>query len=185
VTAIRLPVFHHDIASKLQGLVMTLDEIAEYADTYPDIRQATEIGQAIVRELNQMLNANRALTKPPQRAKVTLEQVVERAAGRQLTKLSGTIAPATIEVAVPLLAHAIVMLIEAVSGPGQGHAVDVASAVDGKQVTLTLSRPAGVTVKGHAADQIAVAAWLVEREGGTLRCSAGEARFQLTLPIAG
>ena len=79
----RAPGFHHDCASKLQGLLMALDEISELtADGSDDLRSAVEAATEASRELNALLSTNRALTKPPARAPIALGELVSRAAAR-------------------------------------------------------------------------------------------------------
>src|SRR5581483_1744797 len=62
----RASAFHHDCASKLQGLVMALDELGELSEHGdPQVLRAIEAAMESTKELHALLNMNRALTKPP------------------------------------------------------------------------------------------------------------------------
>ncbi|HEX8106419.1 MAG TPA: hypothetical protein VF516_01775, partial [Kofleriaceae bacterium] len=64
----RAPAFHHDCASKLQGLVMALDELSELTENGdPQLIRAVETALEASRELNALLNLNRTLTRPATR----------------------------------------------------------------------------------------------------------------------
>jgi len=136
--------FHHDIASKLQGIMMALDEISELGEQNPDadLRRATDTAQTALKELNQLLNANRALAKPPSRTRQELRALVAAAA----------------------------------------RAIDVTTEVtDGRLVLgLVASRPS----PDNAGESLAIAAWILGRDGGDLRCTPAGDRLVLQLPIA-
>ena len=77
----RMPAFHHDAASKLQSLMMALDEISELAHPdAADLRASIDTAHSSLRELNQILAANRAIAKAPQRARIALPELVSQAA---------------------------------------------------------------------------------------------------------
>ena len=86
----RMPSFHHDAASKLQSLMMALDELSELStDVDPMARGAIDTAHVALRELHQLLSANRALAKPAVRAHGHLPELVQRAADRVGVKLRG------------------------------------------------------------------------------------------------
>ena len=77
----RMPSFHHDAASKLQSLMMALDEISELSNNEAsDLRTSIDTAHSALRELNQLLSANRALAKAPVVARIALVDLVQRAA---------------------------------------------------------------------------------------------------------
>jgi len=73
----RVPAFHHDCASKLQGLVMALDELTELIENGdPQLIRAVETALEASRELNGLLNLNRMLTRPAARTVVAVDELV-------------------------------------------------------------------------------------------------------------
>ena len=62
----RAPSFNHDLASKLQGLMMAVDEISEVSgEVPPPVMRAIQTAQGALRDVLALLTTNRALTKPP------------------------------------------------------------------------------------------------------------------------
>src|SRR5262249_6816696 len=80
----RMASFNHDIASKVQGLMMALDEIGELAPNMgdPDLARASETAMQALKELHALLSQNRALTKPPVKTKVALGELMRTAGAR-------------------------------------------------------------------------------------------------------
>jgi len=117
----RAPVFHHDCASKLQGLMMALDELRELtANGDPQLTSAVEIALESMHGIHALLNANRALTKPPQRTEIALGDLVGRAAERAGVALRGTLPEAMVTVAVPATTHALALAIDVAGGARRG-----------------------------------------------------------------
>ena len=86
----RAPAFHHDCASKLQGLVMALDELTELTENGdPQLIRAVETALEASRELNALLNLNRTLTRPAARTAIALDELFARAAERVGVALRG------------------------------------------------------------------------------------------------
>src|SRR5215510_5393944 len=64
----RASAFHHDCASKLQGLVMALDELTELTENGdPQVIAAIEAAIEASHALSALLNIDRALTRPAAR----------------------------------------------------------------------------------------------------------------------
>ena len=121
----RAPGFHHDCASKLQGLLMALDEISELtADGSDDLRSAVEAATEASRELNALLSTNRALTKPPARAPIALGELVSRAAARVAVSVRGTLPDAMVIVAAPAATQALALAIDVAAGGARGRALE-------------------------------------------------------------
>lgn len=178
----RISGFHHDAASKLQSLVMALDEISELiGDNESDVRTATETAQSAVRQLHTLLTANRALAKPPQIARTLLPELLQRAAERHAVKLRGDVPSIDVLVAPASMTHAFSMLFDMIAGPPtQGRAVQVSSRSEGARVTLTLDGNVDAT-HANANELIALAAYMLAREGGALRCGAKKFVVELAL----
>lgn len=174
---------NHDAASKLQSLVMALDEISELiGEQDSEVRTATETAQSAVRQLHTLLTSNRALAKPPQRTRTLLTEMLQRAAERHAVKVRGDVPAIEVMVAPPSMTHMFAMLLDMIaSTPKSGRAVEITSTIEAGRVQLVL---AGTSEPSHpnANEQIAIAVFLVEREGGSLRC--GPQRFVVELPLA-
>ncbi len=175
--------FHHDTASKLQSLVMALDEISELiGEEESDLRTATETAQTAVRQLHVLLTANRALTKPPQRTTALVPELLHHSASRHAVKLRGEVASLAVHVAVPAMTHAFAVLLDMIAGPpASGRAVEVTARTDAGRATLTLTGNVEPT-HPNANELIAVASFVLAGEGGALRC--GPRRFTVELPLA-
>ena len=182
----RMPSFHHDAASKLQSLMMALDEISELASTAePDLRASIDTAHAALRELNQLLTANRALAKAPQRTRVTLTELMSRAAETVGVRTRGDLHAHEVRVAVPALRHALALLLDLTAGPSHlGRVVDITCTADGDRVELTLGGPAEAAAKQppNANESTAVATFLIGRDDGELRCTP--TGFAVSLPAA-
>src|SRR5215217_6528111 len=88
----RAPAFHHDCASKLQGLLMALDELTELTEHGdPHVIRAIEVALEASRELNALLNVNRSLTKPTVRSSIAVQTLVGQAADRVGVRLAGAL----------------------------------------------------------------------------------------------
>ena len=179
----RIAGFHHDAASKLQSMVMALDEIGELiGDEESDVRTATETAQTAVRQLHGLLSANRALAKGPQTTRMLLPELLQRAAERHAVKLRGDVKPLEVMAAAPSMTHVFAMLFDMIAGaPAHGRAVEIEVASDGDRATIKVTGSVEAT-HPNANEQIAVAAFMVGREEGVLRC--GPKRFVVELPIA-
>lgn len=175
--------FHHDTASKLQSLVMALDEISELiGEQESDLRTATETAQTAVRQVHALLTANRALTKAPLRTVAVIPELLHRAAERHAVKLRGDVASLEVNVAAPAVTHALAVLLDLIAGPpAGGHTVEVSVRSDAGRVTLTLTGNAEPT-HPNANELIAIASFVLSGESGELRC--GPRRFTVELPLA-
>ncbi|MGE5185416.1 MAG: hypothetical protein ACM31C_25305 [Acidobacteriota bacterium] len=177
--------FHHDAASKLQSLVMALDEIGELADeASPELRAELDTAHGALRDLHALLNDNRGLAKPPQLTLVKLRDVVARAAQRVGVRLRGEPGDADVRVAVPLMTHGIELLLDLVGGASShGRIVELAVAHAGDRVRLALSGPAGARPAARADEVFAFAAYAVHRNQGELTC-LGDDKVVVELPLA-
>ena len=183
----RMPTFHHDVASKLQSLVMALDEINELVDTNPDIRSAADTAHTALRELQQLLQQNRSLAKPPQRARVAIGELVRRGAERFGVKLRGDLPAIDVEVAPASAIHVVGTLLDVVAGGASlGRVVDVSAIAEGGNAIVQLAGPSAAVAKQppNASATIAIATFVIARDGGSVSCASNGERFVLKLPIA-
>jgi len=182
----RMPAFHHDAASKLQSLMMALDEISELTSHEAvDLRTSIDTAHSALRELNQILAANRAIAKAPQRARIALPELVSQAAGGSGVRLRAGIQAKDVRIAAPAVRHALGLLFDLTAGPSHlGRVADVTAELDGSSYVLTMSGPPEAMTKlpANAGESIAIATFVIEREQGTLRCTP--TGFVVTLPAA-
>jgi hypothetical protein len=184
----RVSGFHHDAASKLQSLVMALDEIGETAEvSAPDLGPAVETARTALKDLGALFTANRALAKGPQRTPVAYSEVLARAAARAGAKLTGDIPPCHVRVTVPALTHALALLFDVAAGGGHAkRSVEVGSAIDSARVVLSIHLGADAIAKPapHASEAVAIAGFVIGRDEGELRCTRAGDKFLVDLPVA-
>ena len=178
----RAPSFHHDLASKLQGLMMSIDEIGELAgDDSPPLASALETAHIALREVLGLLNVNRALTKAPTKSRTTLAEIVALASERVYVSVKATIPAAVLEVFAPSLLHAMALVLDVAGGPGRGRSlaatVDLAGGSVAMRVTVSPEPPP------NAAESLALAAFVFAREGGELRCADEGRALIVRLPV--
>ncbi len=172
----RAPSFNHDIASKIQGVMMALDEIIELADG--ELKVTAETAQGSMVELNQLLQINRALTKTPANTPTLLHDLVAKAATRVGVTLRGAKAACDVNVAVPLMTQALAMALDSAAGVERRRTLELEVKL-GERVVLVFPLAASAAPEGES---LAIAAWIVERERGTLHCS--DKAITIALPLA-
>ncbi|HEU0030881.1 MAG TPA: hypothetical protein VFQ53_09615 [Kofleriaceae bacterium] len=177
----RMSGFHHDVASKLQGLMMAVDEISELAAPTgnEELERAAQTALDALKDLNALLTTNRALAKPPVKARTTLRELATRAGERVGIKLGQPVVDATLEVSAPAVIHGLALAFDVAAGAGRSRTLDVRSRLDGKRVELVL--PLSATPIANASEALAIAAWVLGREAGRLACRQGA---QLVVELA-
>lgn len=178
----RMSAFNHDIASKLQGLMMSIDELDELVARTgdPDLRSALDTAHASLKELSALLTANRALTRGTKPTRTTLREVVRHAVDRTGTQSSGQIVEVPLECSIPAISHAIALALEVCAGAQRLRSIKLASDLhDGfAQVTLAING----APPANASELLALATFGLAREGGTLHCTP--AAIVIRLPVA-
>jgi hypothetical protein len=182
----RMPSFHHDAASKLQSLMMALDEISELASSdATDLRTSIDTAHSALRELNHLLSANRALAKAPVAARIALPDLLQRAAEATGVRIRTPIAAHDVRLHIPAVRHALSLLLDLTAGPSHlGRVVDVTCDFAGDHYVLRLAGPpeAQAKVPINAGESIGLATFVIDREEGTLHCTA--TGFVVSLPAA-
>ena len=155
--------FQHDAASKLQSLVMALEEIGERVDVLGDTQLvvAVEAARTAVSELTSQLQAFRALTRPAVATAIPLRALLARAAERASVQVRGEIPAVELAVAIAEVSHVTALLLDAAVGASRRREVDVVCGA------RSFAIPAGAT-----SEVIAIAAAAYRRSGGELRCTA-------------
>jgi hypothetical protein len=181
----RAPAFHHDCASKLQGLVMALDELTELTESAdPQLLRAVETALEASRELNALLNFNRTLTRPAAKTAVALSDLVARAAERVGVVVRGSLVGAPqVTVGAAPMTHALSLAIDIAAGTGRGRSLAAtATPVDG---AVELGFETSPLQAANAGEAIAIASFVVTRDGGgRLWCSSTGDRMVIRLPTA-
>lgn len=181
----RAPAFHHDCASKLQGLVMALDELTELTESAdPQLLRAVETALEASRELNALLNFNRTLTRPAAKTAVALSDLVARAAERVGVVVRGSLVGVPqVTVGVAPMTHALSLAIDIAAGTGRGRSLAAtATPVDG---AVELGFETSPLQAANAGEAIAIASFVVTRDGGgQLWCSSTGDRMVIRLPAA-
>lgn len=179
----RMPSFHHDVASKLQSLMMAVDELVEIAETI-EARAAANSAMTSVKELTQLFATNRALAKAPQRRPTPIGELVARAAERSGVKTSGELPPCTVDIALPSIAHACAVIMDLSAGPlTMGRTVGLTGALTERFVTITVNGPPNAPLPANAGDMLALASFALAREGGELRCGPDRYVIKLALTL--
>jgi hypothetical protein len=182
----RASAFHHDCASKLQGLVMALDELGELAEGGdPNMLRAIEAATESTRELHALLNINRALTKPPSRGPTGLHDLLTKAAQRVGITVHGVppaSAPVLVEVSSAAAIHALALVLDVAAGSGRGRSLQVA--VTEHATTIDIALAAAQPPPASASEMLAIASYVLMRDGGQLWCNAAEPKIIVQLPAA-
>jgi len=175
----RVPSFNHDIASKIQGLIMAIDEIVEFANT-SDLRQAAETAHQAVTELNQLLQQNRALTKTPVASSIPIDELVDRAARRVAVTLRGGPFSGTTEVPALLVIQGLALAFDAAAGSERRRVLDLAIVEVGDSLEIRV--PLATALEPDVGTMFAIASWVFRKAGGSFACQSDH--LELRLPRA-
>jgi signal transduction histidine kinase len=180
----RVSTFNHDIASKLQGMMMALDEIEELLERVgdSDLRRATETAQQALKEANALLSANRSLTRTSTKTKAQVADLVKTAGDRAHVEVRGDVPEGQVEGVIALLAQGLGLAIDALAGTGRGRFVDVIATREGDLMKLTFASTADPTKT--FADALHLASFVITRANGVLRCGR-DRRIHVQLPLVG
>lgn len=177
----RLTRFQHDIASKLQGVMLSLDEIAEHTAGArdPELARALETATSAAAELERLLAASRSVSRPPLPTRTTVRDLIARASERTGVALVGEPGDIDIECCAPLIAHALAIVIDVASGNDRVRTLAVTAHASATHVELAFATsPAQLD---GAATLLAVAAWLLAQHGAELRCQGDTVIAKLPL----
>ena len=179
----RAPSFNHDLASRLQGLMMAIDEISEVSgEVPPPVMRAIQTAHGALRDVLALLTINRALTKPPVPSRMLLGDLLARSAERVYVTLHCTTPAVAVDVPPPAMIHALSLVIDVAGGPGRGRTIEATATIDGAAVVISFGasaeRPPG------SSEALALAAFALERERGSLTCAVSGSRLVVRLPVA-
>ncbi len=179
----RLPGFHHDLASRLQSVVMALDELEDLTRSHrdPQVQRNIAAAQEALHGALELLADSRELTKPPVQAVVALRELVDRAGARVQVVVRGELPAASIRVAVSPTVHALSLVFDVAAAPAHGRSVAVVAAIGDDRVQLAVPIAAEANGLGEA---IAIATFVLARDGGDLCCASDGSRLFAYLPLA-
>jgi hypothetical protein len=173
---------NHDLASKLQGLLMTLEDLterlADHAD--PDLHSSAAEASAVAQELAQLVTASRSLTRSSPPSRCPLRELVAASCDRAGVELDTQLIDAELEISEPPVIHALSLIIEVAAGPGRGRALEATCRLAGEQIEIVLTAARQTT--GYASEYLALASAILRRHGGDVRC--GAERLVIWLPRA-
>lgn len=178
-----VPSFHHDIASKLQSLIMTFDELGDVAVT-TELRNIVATAGDTVRELGSLLAANRSLARSPRRERHAITKLIGLAASRSGVRAEGAIPTSEAEVGLLATTHALALIFDLAAGPvALGRRVEIAGSTDAAFAVLDVIGPAAAIhpPPSNYSEVMALASFAFAREAGQLRCGPG--RFTIRLPL--
>lgn len=173
--------FNHDLASKLQGLLMTLEDLVERLGEGgdPEMHRAASEASLAAQEIASLVTESRALTRSPGPSRRTLRELLAASCDRAGVELAATLPEVELNIIAPHVMHALALAIEVAAGPGRGRPLPSTCRVDGGRVELTLGTAEQTT--SYASEYLALAAAILRRDRGDLRC--GEGRLVIWLPL--
>jgi hypothetical protein len=173
--------FNHDLASKLQGLLMTLEDLVERLGERgePELHRAAQEASTLAQDLAGIVTVSRQLTRNPGPSRRTLRELIAASCERAGVELNTQLVDAAIEVVMPHAIHAVSLAIEVAGGPNRARAIDSeCRLVDGR---IELTVPAASKTTSYASEYLALAAAILRRDGGDVRCGAGRIVIWLRL----
>lgn len=174
--------FNHDLASKLQGLMMTIEDLAERLAEHgdPELHRAAAEASVMAQEIAALVTVSRQLTRSSTPTRRPLRELIAASCDRAGVELATELVEAEVELAAPPVIHAVSLAIEVAAGPGRGGALDATCRFDGSRIELVLAAVPQTTAL--ASEYLALASAILRREGGDVRCGAG--RIAILLPSA-
>jgi len=173
--------FNHDLASKLQGLLMTLEDLVERLGERgePDLHRAASEASVAAQEIAGLVTQSRALTRSPGPSRRTLRELLAASCDRAGVELLAELPEVELDVVAPHVAHAIALAIEVAAGPGRGRPLESTCRIDGGRIELVLTATKQPT--SYASEYLALASAILRRDYGDLRC--GDGRLVIWLPF--
>jgi hypothetical protein len=163
--------FNHDIASKMQGIMMALDELGELIEPLgdEDLQRAASTAVLALRELNQLLTASRALTKPQVKARVLLHELVVKGCERSGVSVRVALPDAACELGMPLALQGLALAIDVAAGTGRNR--ELAPRLELATDHALLILPRAPTANTNAETMLEIATWIFGRDGVELQRS--------------
>ena len=163
---------NHDLASKLQGLLMTLEDLVERLAERgePELHRAASDASTAAQELAGLITGSRQLTRNPGPSRRPLRELIAASCDRAGVELHTRLVDAEVELVMPHAIHALSLAIEVAGGPGRSRPLDSECRVVDGRIELVL--PAARQTTSYASEYLALAAAILRRDGGDVRCGA-------------
>ncbi len=172
---------NHDLASKLQGLLMALDELGELVEPHADpaLTGVLESAQGSASELSEVLAASRALTRGTS-GRTSVAALVAEAGKKLGVAILGALDGGLVfEGPLATVQQALVLVLDIAAGPARARMVVITCTVDGARCRLDLKVVAPPTARGTLL--LAVARGACVAGGGSLAIDGDVIRLELPL----
>jgi hypothetical protein len=179
----RTPGFNHDFATRLQTLLLTVDALSIVATRRGDdeLRGMAAEVSASAQQFNDLLAGNRALVPAAPRTCESLRDIVRQAIERSNIVLLCELPDVDLAVTAPAVIHALVLAFAVAAAVRPGRGAEVAATCHRLERHLELELEVVTPPPDHAPESLAVAAEMLSRDGGDLRCGEGCLRVRLPL----
>lgn len=177
----RMGGFNHDLASKLQSLLMGMDELEELVADRGDaeLTGALEGVRGAAEELASVLTESRALVRGTL-ARPSVAALVQAAAAQVGVMLTGELDPQwTSEVAHAPVLQALALALDVAAGAGRQRSLAVSGAVRATMCELVVTCVTPPTVKGTTL--LGIARGALTATGGALALEGATIRIELPL----
>lgn len=174
--------FNHDLASKLQGLLMTLEDLVERLAERgePALLRAAQEASTAAQDIAALVTVSRQITRNPGPSLRSLRELLDASCERAGVPLAAELPEVEVEIIVPHVMHALSLVIEVAGGPGRARALESSCRVIAGRVELQLLAAKQTT--SFASEYLALAGAILRRDRGDVRC--GDGRLVVWLPRA-
>jgi hypothetical protein len=165
----------HDVASKLQSLMMAVEEIGDLAEgpAIPsELRDAAAAAVSALANVNEMFAASRAFARRTDRARTSVAELLRKAARRAGVTIDVTaVGEVDIHVTPAMVEHALSLLLDVLGAEGErSRYVGASAEVTATEVIVTLVGGGAAQTRPQATDLVAIAMYAIGRDHGEVRC---------------
>jgi hypothetical protein len=173
---------NHDLASKLQGLLMTIEDLterlAERGD--PELHRSACDAFTASQDLVGLVTTSRQLTRTSSPSRQPLRELIAASCDRAGVELAVQLVDADVQLVAAHAIQAIALAIEVAAGPGRGRPLESTCRLVGGRIELVLLAAERST--SYASEYLALASATLRRDGGDVRC--GDGRIVIWLPAS-
>jgi hypothetical protein len=171
---------NHDLASKLQGLLMTIEDLTERLAERgePELHRAATDASAAAQDLVGLVKSSRQLTRTSSPQRQPLRELIAESCDRAGVELAVELVDAHVQLVAAHAIQAISLAIEVAAGPGRGRPLESTCRLVEGRIELVLLAAERST--SYASEYLAIASAVLRRDGGDVRC--GEGRIVIWLP---
>jgi len=178
----------HDLASALQAIGAAVEEL-DAAITDPALRSLVQVAIEANDRAIELFVASRNILRDPagRKTRIAVSALIDRAGQRSARRpVVGSVAPGSVEVAVPVIAHVLASILAAADGADEPARITAVAADDGRSVAIVVSHATTTPLPSTIGTTLAIAAHAVETHGGSVRCGTHDGReaYTIVLPLA-